>query len=89
VIAASVDDLADAKKMVAAEHLSFPVGYGLDARTVAQKVGGFYEADPDGDYLHPANFILEPGGTIASATYSTGSVGRLMARDALRFIDNQ
>ncbi len=69
--------------MIDAEHVTFPVAYGLDAKQIAQTLGSFYQDNPDGAFLHPADFIIRPDGAIDSATYSTAAVGRLRAEDAL------
>ncbi|GAC1443989.1 MAG: hypothetical protein NVS3B17_07630 [Vulcanimicrobiaceae bacterium] len=86
VVAASVDSLADTRKLVESERIAFPVGYGLDAEAVAKKLGGFYQNDPDGAYLQPANFVLDPDGRVVSATYSSAAIGRLTAQDARSYI---
>ena len=75
--------------MIDAEHVTFPVAYGLDAKTTAQTLGSFYEDDPEGAYLHPADFINRPDGTIDAATYGTSAVGRLTAKDALALIKHR
>ncbi len=75
--------------MVDAEHATFPVAYGLDAKQVAQTLGSFYQDDPDGAFLQPADFIIRPDGSIESATYSTSAVGRLTAKEALAVITHR
>ncbi len=90
VVAASVDALEDARKLIAAEGLTYPIAYGLDAKTVATTLGSFFDADdPDLPYLQPADFVLAPNGTIVSATYSTSAIGRLGARDTLAFVSSK
>ena len=85
VVAASVDPLAEAEKTVADQGLDFPVGYGLDAEEIAARYGAFYE--PEKKFLHATGFLIRPDGSVGNAVYSTGSIGRLTAADALRLID--
>ncbi len=86
VVAASVDSLIDAKKTVANQGLSFPVGYGLDVEEIATRYGAFY--DDERKFLHATGFLLRPDGSVCNAVYSTGSVGRLTAADSLRLVDH-
>ena len=75
--------------MIDAEHVTFPVAYGLDAKQIAQTLGCFYQEDPDGAFLQPTDFIIRPDGSIESATYSTSAVGRLTAKEALAIITHR
>ncbi len=86
VVVASVDPEADAKKMIDAEGITYPVGYGLVAEDVARILGSFYAHDDELPFLHPADVIVRPDGTIESATYSTSAIGRLTAADTLALI---
>ena len=86
LIAASVDGVDDAQKMIEAEHLQFPVGVGLDALETARMLGAYY-TERDGErFLNPADFIIGPDGKLASTTYSSSAVGRLMGGDAIALI---
>ena len=85
IVAASVDQLADAKKTVAEHGLDFAVGYGLDAQEIADRYGAFFEAEKK--FLHATGFLIKPDGSVCNAVYSTGPIGRLTATDSLRIID--
>ena len=73
--------------MIVAEKLAFPVAYGLQAREFAAQTGAFFNAAKN--YLHATGFLLDPSGTVLSAVYSTGAIGRLTASDALGTIVHQ
>jgi len=83
-MAASSDSMEDARKMKGEDKLSFIVGGELNAREVSAKVGAFFEAKRN--HVQPTDFIVDPEGKIASATYSTGPIGRLTASDTLGLI---
>lgn len=84
-MAASVDSLEDAQKIVDRYKLSFEIGYGLHARDISASIGAFYD-EKDG-FLHATGFIINPQGEIANGVYSTLSLGRLVPKDCLGFID--
>lgn len=88
VVAASVDSIEDARKMIDAEGLTFAVGYGLVATDTARLLGGFYEPDPDGAYLQPVGIVIDPSGTVVASTYSSASIGRLIAKDVIAFVEH-
>jgi peroxiredoxin len=81
VVALSADAAPDAEKTVNELELTIPIGYALDPEKVAETIGAYVNQDPP--HLQPASFILEPGGTVALAVYSTGAVGRLHADEAI------
>ena len=84
IIAMSVDPLEKAQETIAAQGVTFPVGYGLRAPEDAEPIGAFWEERRS--IFHATNIILEPGGKILQATYSTGPIGRITASDALSYI---
>ncbi len=84
VVALSVDDEATSEALKEKLGLQFPVGYGADADAVAAAIGAFTNDTPH--YLQPAAFVLDPSGTVLTSVYSTGSVGRLVASDAVRYV---
>jgi len=84
LIAASVDGLEEARDLRNKLILGFDLGYGLNAKAVAESTGGFFD-DVKG-FLHAASFIIDPANEIAVSAYSSGSVGRLAADDALKLI---
>ena len=85
VVAGSIDSLEDAKLTVETHHLTYPVAYGLNAKEVAAATGAFLEEKRG--ILHATSFVVAPDGTVANASYSTGPIGRLIAKDCLGLID--
>ena len=81
VYAASVDS-AD-KTAEVQGSLSFPVARGV-TRQHADAIGAWW--DGRRDFIQPSEFILDRGGRVLSATYSTGPVGRLDCGDALSLV---
>lgn len=84
VIGASVDILDNAQRTGSRHQLTFPLAYGLDAKKISLLTGASY--DEENGYLHATGFILDPEGTVAVAVYSTGAIGRLLAKDSLGWI---
>ena len=84
VYALSTDDLEHAKSTVDKIGVTFPVLYGVDGPALAAAWGGYYEQRRN--ILHATSFILRPERTIASATYSTGPVGRVTPVEAARIV---
>ena len=79
VAALSVDDEQATAALVAKHKLTFPVGYGADARAVAELTGAFVHPDPV--YLQSTGFVLDPAGRVAVSVYSSGAIGRLVPED--------
>ena len=84
VVSLSVDDEATAAALVAKHRLAFPVGHSADAAKVAAATGAYVNDDPR--YLQSTGFILAPDGTVLTAVYSSGAIGRLVADDVAGFI---
>lgn len=82
IIALSADLEEGAGRMVEKKDLSFPVLYGLDVDDVRDRFGLYVEKG-EKTHLQPAQFIIDPEGTIEFASYSSGKAGRLNAEDAL------
>ena len=82
VFALSTDDLAHAQETVGKAGVTYPVLYGVDGPALSRAWGAYYEERRK--ILHATSFLLRPEGSIASATYSTGPVGRLSATEAIR-----
>lgn len=61
-----------------------PVVAGLDAHEISRRYGAFFEEGKG--FLHATGFLLLPGGKILAAVYSSGSVGRLVPRDAINLV---
>jgi peroxiredoxin len=84
VAALSVDDEQATAALVAKHKLTFPVGYGADARAVAELTGAFVHPDPV--YLQSTGFVLDPAGRVAVSVYSSGAIGRLVPEDVVGMV---
>ncbi|GAA4567261.1 peroxiredoxin family protein [Planotetraspora kaengkrachanensis] len=84
VVAFSVDDEATTQATIDKHHLTFPVGYGADARKVAEAVGAFVNPDPE--FLQSTGFVLDPDGKVIVSVYSSGAIGRLVPEDVIGLI---
>ena len=84
IYALSTDSEEKAREMVNKHGLGYPVMFGVDGPATAEAWGSYYEQRRN--ILQATAFILLPDHSIASATYSTGPVGRLVADDALRAV---
>ena len=84
IIAASTDNIENSTAIAA--DLPFPVAHAV-TREQASTLDSWWE-DRRG-LIQPSNFILNHEGKVLSATYSSGSVGRLEGLDAVRFITFQ
>ena len=86
VVALSSDREEEAEGTVERLGLEFMVLYDLNPEATSRVIGcytGMHEGRP---HIQPAAFILGSDGRIVHATYSSGKVGRLTARDALTMI---
>jgi peroxiredoxin len=79
VVALSVDDEATTAGLIAKHGLTFPVGFGANARTVADLTGAFVNSDPV--YLQSTGFVLDRAGNVLVSVYSSGAIGRLVPDD--------
>ncbi len=84
VVALSVDDKETTAALVAKHKLTFPVGYGADARAIAEKTGAFVNPDPV--YLQSTDFVLDPAGNVVVSVYSSGAIGRLVPEDVVGLV---
>ncbi len=84
LIAASADNLEDARATAGEFGVEFPVGYDLLVRDVAATTGAYFE--PAQPHLHATGVVVQPDGRVASALYSTGPVGRYTSEDCLGLI---
>ena len=84
VAALSVDDQETTASLVEKHKLTFPVGYGADAKAVAALTGAFVNPDPV--YLQSAGFVLDPAGKVVVSVYSSGAVGRLVPDDVVGLV---
>jgi peroxiredoxin len=79
VAALWVDDEETTAEFAARNGITFPVGYGADARAIAQLTGAFVNEDPL--YLQSTGFVLGPQGAVIVSVYSSGAIGRLVPED--------
>ena len=79
VAALSVDDEAATVGLIANNGLTFPVGYGADARAIAGLTGAFVNPEPV--YLQSTGFVLDSHGKVVVSVYSSGAIGRLVPED--------
>jgi peroxiredoxin len=84
VAALSVDDKETTAALVEKHKLTFPVGYGADARALAGLTGAF--ASPDPVYLQSTGFVLDPAGKVVVSVYSSGAIGRLVPDDVVGLV---
>lgn len=90
VVALSVDDEAASTAFVDKLGLRFPVGHSADADNVAAATGAY--TNPDPHHLQSTGFILAPDGSVLTAVYSSGAIGRLVADDVaglVRYVKSQ
>jgi peroxiredoxin len=84
VAALSVDDKETTAALVEKHKLTFPVGYGADARAVAGLTGAFVNPEPA--YLQSSGFVLDPEGNVVVSVYSSGAIGRLLPEDVVGLV---
>ena len=84
VAALSVDDEANTRDLIAKHKISFPMGYGADARAIAAATGAYLNEDPL--YIQSTGFVLAPDGTVINAVYSSSAIGRLVAEDVVGLV---
>jgi peroxiredoxin len=90
VMGLSVDPLDKAREVVAQSKLEFPLAYGLKVPEDAERIGAWW--DDKRPMIQPSEFVLSGSRKIASATYSTGPIGRLRVEDVIslvRFLGSQ
>jgi peroxiredoxin len=83
-VAFSVDDEATTSALAERSRLAFPLGHSADADEVAAAVGAFTNDDPH--HLQSTGFVLGPDGTVLTAVYSSGAIGRLVVDDVIGFV---
>ncbi len=79
VAALSVDDERTTSELIAKHKITFPMGYGADAKAIAAATGAYVNEEPL--YLQTTGFVLAPDGTLLNAVYSSLAIGRLVAED--------
>jgi peroxiredoxin len=84
VAALWVDDEATTAGFIAKHGLTFPLGFGADARAIAELTGAFVNPDPV--YLQATGFVLDPNGKVVVSVYSSGAIGRLLPEDVVGLV---
>ncbi len=84
VVALSGDDEPTSAELVEKRHLSFPVAHSADTDEVAATIGSYVNDDPR--YLQSTGFVLAPDGTVVTAVYSSGAIGRLLPDDVVGLV---
>ncbi len=84
IVSGSVDPLEKAKETVEKLGITFPVAYGMDVEEVSRLTGAYY--DKERKIIHATGFLIRPDGTVEVACYSSGPIGRLIARDVLGLV---
>ncbi len=67
------------RQLVASRRRGCPVGLGADVATVAEATGAYVNDEPH--HLQSTGFVLAPDGTVLTAVYSSGAIGRLLPDD--------
>jgi peroxiredoxin len=83
-VALSADSRTAARQTVEDLNIPFPVGCEADVPQVAKALECY--TDPDMRFFQSSGFVLDPGGDILLALYSSGPVGRLGPADVLGFV---
>ena len=84
VVALSSDTGRAVEGLIDKHDLTFPVGYGADARHLAQLTGASVNDDPL--YVQSTAFVLDPDGRVIVSVYSSGAIGRLVPADVIGLI---
>ena len=84
IIAGSVDPIEKARETVDKLGVTYPVAYGLDVEAISGITGAYYEEERR--FLHATSFLIRPNNTIELACYSSGPIGRFVAKDVLSLV---
>ena len=84
VVAASVDEEATTRELIARLQLTFAVGHSADAHAFADATGAFVNPEPT--YLQSTGFVLSPDGRVIVSVYSSGAIGRLVPEDVVGMV---
>lgn len=89
VLAASVDTLEQAQKVISTARLTYTVAYGC-TKDDAETIGAWWgNHPPDGGHMQPAEFLLGRSGVVIGSLYASGSVGRMGVDEVLRAITSR
>ncbi len=84
VVALSVDDEATSTALADKLRLGFPLAHSADADLVSKTIGSYVNDEPR--YLQSTGFVLAPDGTVVTAVYSSGAIGRLLPDDVVGLV---
>ncbi len=84
VVALSVDDEKTSSELVEKLRLDFPIAHSADADEVADTLGSYLNDEPR--YVQSTGFVLAPDGTVVTAVYSSGAIGRLLPDDVIGLV---
>ncbi len=87
VVAASSESLENAASTVKDLRITYPIGYGLDAKEISHLVGAYYDDTAEPPYLQATGFLLQPSGKVFNAVYSSRSIGRLTALEVASLVE--
>ncbi len=79
-----MDDEATSTELVEKRRLNFPIAHSADAGAVAEAVGAYVNDDPR--YLQSTGFVLAADGSVVTAVYSSGAIGRLLPDDVVGLV---
>jgi peroxiredoxin len=82
VVAASVDDIENAKKI--ADQNNFDVAYGV-TKDIADTLGSWWEERRQ--IIQPSEFVINSEGKVMVSSYSDGPLGRIDAGDVIKLIN--
>lgn len=88
VFAASADAESGARKMIAEQNLTFPVGYGINAEQIEalDAIPGIRQGET---IIQPAEFIINPDGEITASMYASTPLGRMNPREILHALKSR
>ena len=84
IIAGSVDPIEKGREIVEKTGITYPVAYGMNAEATSQITGAYY--DGGRNYIHATGFLIRPDNTVEVACYSSGPIGRFVAKDVLGLV---
>lgn len=84
IIAGSVDPGEKAEETIQKAGVTYPVAYGMDAEETSRITGAYY--DSGRNYIHATGFLVRPDNTVEVACYSSGPIGRFVAKDVLGLV---
>lgn len=85
-MALSADPAAEARRTKERLDLPYSLCHDLDTRQTAERIGCYISEDPL--HLQPTGFLLTPDSRIALVVYSSGPIGRLVARDTVEELEH-